>query len=1089
MLRIQVQNVAARARKYFVDGLSTDDYYQAGTELPGQWFGTGGERLGLHGPVQYQDFAALTENIQPTTGERLTPRKDDDRRVGYDFNFHAPKSVSLAYFLTGDETIREAFVASVRETMADIEAAMATRVRRGGANHDRTTGNLVGAEYIHFTSRPVDGVADPHLHAHCFVFNATWDEAESRWKAGQFGNIVGHAPYHQDAFHSRFGQKLGDLGYRISPREFAFELGDVPDGLIERFSRRTQLIETLAEEMGIADAAQKAGLGAKTRERKRDDITLSQLRENWEQRLTPEDRVWLASVLQARQEGRSFREQPESPEAMPEWEQGEQPKMFSGDVDRSDLADTKSETATEAQTHQAQRVSQADGTSSEHQSREQQEVQGNDGTHRNRSGNRDDGHEHVREQRRSQAADTAGPKNRSNSQVMEDDRTRMGATPGEEQAEFTSSRVPSQQRPSYSARRAVNIAIQHLMDRESIIEEHQVIRYAMRHSRGRATPEQLWAALGERADIPRKTIKGKHYITTKEATRQESRMIQFAVDGMRKYRRLGSVPLSLSAFKLTAYDLEVMNELLASKDRVTLLKMTGASYRPEVVKATLEGIKQDLHSVHVIGANATASRQAEKLYGLSDVPTLAKYLSEPELWKVIRGRLVEHVIWVEQAGRIGTKEMIKLFDLAARMGARLVLSGDDKGMKASQRGDSFDILGQHAKLRTADWKVNKGMEGQFWEAKESIRTKAGSTGDDFVRNEMFRKIPAGSFVHEEAAKRYLEVAKKGHSAVLVGATAKMVVWLNRAVRQQLRAKGKLKGGDVSVLQLEPVHMSETEKRLSTSYRRGMVIEFHRNTFGFKPGDRTRVVGVKAGQVFVRPRICFGMWVPVKLFLSHSDRYAVYEPRRASIAIGDRIELTRNVKPVIGKPLRNRSQRTVAGIVPGTRQIILDNGRILNRQFGHFRHAYAATASGIQGRTVDSVLFAAEAYEWAKVNSQHLAAASEAATRRFEVWTDANVDDFQRAVERDSPRMSTTDFHDRAEDINKEHEQQQQANRERQEFEERLDRSARARDHRASGTYKDFWEEVRRGKQEEEMARRQQESEHQQRQTQGPSHGL
>src|SRR6202041_2565819 len=105
---------------------------------------------------------------------------------GYDFTFSVPKSVSLLYALTQDKPILEAFRGAVDETMQDIEAEMKTRVRKAGRDENRTTGNAVWAEFIHTTSRPVEGVPDPQLHAHCFVFNCTMDNAsgEQRWKAG-----------------------------------------------------------------------------------------------------------------------------------------------------------------------------------------------------------------------------------------------------------------------------------------------------------------------------------------------------------------------------------------------------------------------------------------------------------------------------------------------------------------------------------------------------------------------------------------------------------------------------------------------------------------------------------------------------------------------------------------------------------------------------------------------------------------------------------------------------------------------------------------------------------------------------------------
>src|SRR5262249_52537749 len=142
----------------------------------------------------------LCDNRDPQTGKTLTPRQKSNRRVGYDFNFHAPKSVSLLFGLTRDERIVEAVRHSVDATMRDREAEMQTRVRKGGQDEDRTTGNMAWGEFVHFTARPVEGVPDPHLHAHCFVFNTTWDQSESRWKAGQFAGIKRDAPYFEALF-------------------------------------------------------------------------------------------------------------------------------------------------------------------------------------------------------------------------------------------------------------------------------------------------------------------------------------------------------------------------------------------------------------------------------------------------------------------------------------------------------------------------------------------------------------------------------------------------------------------------------------------------------------------------------------------------------------------------------------------------------------------------------------------------------------------------------------------------------------------------------------------------------------------------
>src|SRR5580692_7763335 len=293
MIRITQQDSAKDAKRYY----ATADYYSEGQELVGSWGGKGAARLGLEGTVDKFSFERLCDNLDPRTGEPLTVRTRSERTVGYDFTFSVPKSVSLLYAMSGDEGIMDAFRGAVDETMREMEAEMKTRVRKELQDTDRTTGNMVWAEFIHTTSRPVDGLPDPQLHAHVFVFNTTWDGEERRWKAAQFRELKRDAPYFQAAFRVRLANKLQDLGFGVQRKRDDFEIAGMQADVLKRFSRRTALIEKVAKEKGITNPDRKAELGAETREHKATDLSWKELRKEWRKRLSGEEWNALSAVF------------------------------------------------------------------------------------------------------------------------------------------------------------------------------------------------------------------------------------------------------------------------------------------------------------------------------------------------------------------------------------------------------------------------------------------------------------------------------------------------------------------------------------------------------------------------------------------------------------------------------------------------------------------------------------------------------------------------------------------------------------------------------------------------------------------------
>jgi conjugative relaxase-like TrwC/TraI family protein len=246
--------------RYFTDHLSTSDYFVKGAGLlQGRAF----DHMGLtKREVDLQVFSALERNINPETGERITLRTNDtrkewrinpktgerefhlvdNRRPGMDLPFVIPKTLSEVMAEnpgTFADAIERLCVAAKDKGMELAESLAMARVRKGGAQEDRATNNLLWLSVIHRDARPVgSSVADPYWHSHNFIFNATYDPVEMCMKAVQLHDVLRHADTIDAYFLSEIERGLTALGIGTerTPDGRSFEVTTVKGK--EVFSKR-----------------------------------------------------------------------------------------------------------------------------------------------------------------------------------------------------------------------------------------------------------------------------------------------------------------------------------------------------------------------------------------------------------------------------------------------------------------------------------------------------------------------------------------------------------------------------------------------------------------------------------------------------------------------------------------------------------------------------------------------------------------------------------------------------------------------------------------------------------------------------------
>jgi conjugative relaxase-like TrwC/TraI family protein len=261
----------------------------SGSPVDARWVGKGTQLLGLpdqFDPVMYE---RLLHGRNPHDGEKLTARMKANRRLGWDVTLTNEKEVSALELVAGDDRIGKLREDALDYAVGRLEKQIAVRVRKGGKNEDRTTGNLVGAAFPHETNR----LGEPHGHWHVCVSNLSFDHKERQWKAVELGQVDRNKL--QRDFHKFMADGMKKLGYQVKFYGSRYDVQGVPEEVVDRLSTRRNQIKGIerdydqsAAEKGTKgmDAKARAKLSLYDRPPKVGNGTRSAMVESWTSQLT-----------------------------------------------------------------------------------------------------------------------------------------------------------------------------------------------------------------------------------------------------------------------------------------------------------------------------------------------------------------------------------------------------------------------------------------------------------------------------------------------------------------------------------------------------------------------------------------------------------------------------------------------------------------------------------------------------------------------------------------------------------------------------------------------------------------------------------
>ena len=231
----------ASAVRYYSE-LAQDDYYAQRTNSPGTWYGSGAKALGLGGEASPEQIENLLRGFSPDGESKLVQNAGaENRKLGVDLTFSAPKSVSVEWGLLDEENreiIAQAHERAVEDTLNWLEQGGAVISRRGSGGSVHEEAKPICVLYNHGTSRNLD----PQLHTHALVINACVREDgttgaieekyfyDNKMVAGSF-------------YRAELTQNLRELGIEMERRGDYYEIAGVPQSLMDEASSRRKEIE------------------------------------------------------------------------------------------------------------------------------------------------------------------------------------------------------------------------------------------------------------------------------------------------------------------------------------------------------------------------------------------------------------------------------------------------------------------------------------------------------------------------------------------------------------------------------------------------------------------------------------------------------------------------------------------------------------------------------------------------------------------------------------------------------------------------------------------------------------------------------
>lgn len=566
-----------------------------------------------------------------------------------------------------------------------------------------------------------------------------------------------------------------------------------------------------------------------------------------------------------------------------------------------------------------------------------------------------------------------------------------------------------------AAQASVQYALQHHLYRESAVESHVVLATALEHGLT-LSPEQVDRALdGDGILHATRETRGvdRHFITTAEVLKAETRMITFARDGRGTRKAIAREEHVFERDWLNPQQKAAVNHVLQSRDRVTAITGGAGTGKSSLMEEAAAAIRKNGREVHAF-APSTGAREVLQEKGFKDAQTVEYLLRNEKL----HSELKDQVIWIDEAGLLDVRAMNGVFQIAKEQNCRVVLSGDTRQHSSPRRGEAMRILERDAGLRVAQVDEIQRQKGKYKQAVELISlghqvidAKTGLTGllagyDMLDRLGKLKEL-VGEDRHAALAKSYLSTRRSNTSALIVAPTHREGKAITERIRAELRKAGAIGEDEREFTQLRSLNFSEAEKSQPSKFTEdGLIVQFHQNAKGFQRGGRYRVETSPEGTPRLRP--LKGGETSQAIPHHLADRFEVYTEEQVGFSKGDKIRFSLGGTAQDGKRrISNGRLDEIEGFDPAG-NIKLVSGMTVAKDFGHWDHGIAITSHASQGKDRDVSIASIGVESLPAVNAKQFYVTVSRGRKDVEIFVDDKAA-VRRAIQNAGEQLSATEL--------------------------------------------------------------------------------